>query len=118
MVFVKCLKEASVLSSLTESEDEQHLLLHHGWRHTKCSCIPSPVHATASRSRRNEKQKHPFLERISHVASTPPSSATQSANAFARRDWLRFGSGHEALPKRNQSRRANALADCVADGRS
>ena len=42
----------------------------HGWRHTKCSCIPSRVHATASRNCRNEKQKHPFLERISHVAST------------------------------------------------
>jgi hypothetical protein len=28
------------------------------------------VHATASRNRRNEKQKRPFLERISHVANT------------------------------------------------
>jgi len=69
-VFLKCLKETSTLSSLTESEDEQHLLLHHGCRHTKCSCIPLSVHATASRNRRNEKQKRPFLERISHVANT------------------------------------------------
>src|SRR6266699_894736 len=70
MAFLKYLKVTSVLSSLTESEDEQHLLLHHGWRHTKCSCIPSAVHTTALRNRRNEKQKHPFLERISHVANT------------------------------------------------
>src|ERR1700693_625341 len=70
MVFLNSLKDTSALSSLTESEDEQHLLLHHGRRHTKCSGIPSSVNATASRNRRNEKQNHQFLEQISHIAST------------------------------------------------
>src|SRR5690349_18129466 len=67
MVFLKCLKATSVVS---ERDDEQPLLLHHGWRHTKCSCILSSVHATASRNRRNEKQNHPLYERMCQVAST------------------------------------------------
>ena len=58
---LKCLKETSALSSLTEGEDEQRILLQDGWRHTKCSCIPSSVNATAPRKMSKSRAKSLIL---------------------------------------------------------
>jgi hypothetical protein len=41
------LKDASFLSTSTEREAEQHMLLHHGGRHEKCSCFSSSSVRTA-----------------------------------------------------------------------
>ena len=68
--FFNCLKGTSALSSSTEGEDELCILLHGGWRHTKCSCILSLVNARAQRTCRNQEQHHQFCERMCEVATT------------------------------------------------
>jgi hypothetical protein len=60
-VFLKRLKATSTLSSLPEGEDEQGILLHDGWRHTKCACIPSSVNATAPRKTSKSRAKSSIL---------------------------------------------------------
>jgi hypothetical protein len=52
-----CLKETSFLSTSTEREAEQHILLHYVCIHEKCSCISSPVKDTIPRKMKKSRAK-------------------------------------------------------------
>jgi hypothetical protein len=96
MVFLKCLKEPSALSSLTEGEDEQHILLHDGWRHTQCACIPSSVHATAPRKMSKSRANLSILR--TDVPSSQHNGVVQSLQYLGNPSFEQLGVASSTVP--------------------